>query len=109
VVVLHYNGHRWARAALANVCCGFPGQAIPDGSGGLWVPYGLVQYSYTMLHYTGGHVDKVTLPVPGGMFLTLESAAAVPGTSRAFAVGGLWPIYGVTEAFTSAVIYAYRG
>lgn len=107
VVVLHYNGHRWARAALAKVCCGFPGQAIPDGSGGLWVPYGLMWNSHTMLHYTGGHMYKVTLPVPGGMFLTLGSAAAVPGTPRAIAVGGLWPIHGTTEGFTRAVIYAY--
>lgn len=107
VVVLHYNGHRWTRAALANVCCGFPRQVIPDGSGGLWVPYGLMSYSYTMLHYTGGHVRKVTLPVPSGMTLTLESAAAVPGTSRAFAIGGLWPTGGVETAFTRAVIYAY--
>ena len=40
VVVLHYNGHRWMKAALANICCGIPGRVIPDGTGGLWVPYG---------------------------------------------------------------------
>jgi len=81
--------------------------ASSPGAGPL--PPRLVQYSYTMLHYTGGQMDKVTLPVPSGMFLTLESAPAVPGSPRAFAVGGLWPIHGVTEAFTSAVIYAYGG
>jgi hypothetical protein len=107
VVVLHYNGHHWARAALANVCCGFPGQVIADGSGGLWVPYGFMENSYSMLHYTSGHVHKTALPVPSGMTLNLASAAAVPGESRAYAVGGAWPGTGPTFAFTRALILAY--
>lgn len=105
VVVLHYDGHRWTRAALASVCCGVPGQVIPDGTGGLWAHYGIeFGNSSKMLHYTGGQVQLVTLPVPGGMTLQLASAAAVPGQPRALAVGGAWPAGG---GFTRALILAY--
>jgi hypothetical protein len=106
VVVLHYNGHRWTRAALANVCCGIPGQVIPDGSGGLWVPYGTPWASYTMLHYTGGHVSKIALPAPSGTDLQLASAAAVPGERRAFAVGAAQRPHFV-GGYTRALILAY--
>lgn len=107
VAVLHYNGHRWTRAALADVCCGFPGQVIPDGTGGLWVPYGIIlTNSYEMLHYAGGRVGQVILPVPAGMTLQLASAAAVPGQPRAFAVGGAFPAGGPEGGHTRAVILA---
>lgn len=107
VVVLHYDGHHWARAALANVCCGFPGQVIADGSGGLWMPYGFLDKSYAMLHYTDGQVRKVALPVPSGMTLQLASAAAVPGEPLAYAAGGAWPANGPSGSYTQAVILAY--
>lgn len=106
VVILHYNGHRWTRAALANVCCGNPGQVIPDGSGGLWVPYGTPWNSFTMLHYTGGQVHKVALPAPSGTNLQLASAAAVPGERRAFAVGAAQRL-NVVGGYTRALILAY--
>jgi hypothetical protein len=106
VVILHYDGHHWARAALASVCCGGPGQVIPDGSGGLWVPYGLMGFGYSMLHYTGGHVHKVALPAPRGTNLQLASAAAVPGERRAFAVGAAQRPH-VGGSYTRALILAF--
>ena len=109
VVLLHFNGHRWHRAALADVGSGTPvsGQVIPDGTGGLWIPFGLLGKSYTMLHYTSGHLQPVPLPVPSGTALQVAAAAAVPGQPRAIAVGGTWPSSGPIGGYTSAVILAY--
>jgi hypothetical protein len=107
VVLLHFNGHRWRRAALADVGAGFPGQVIPDGSGGLWIPFGFVFQPFTMLRYTGGELRRVALPAPPGTVLQVADADAVPGVPRAFAAGGVWPANGPIGGYTRAVILGY--
>ena len=63
-VVLHYNGHTWARVAL-DASSGDPEQVIPDGSGGLWIPSRVgAGGPFQMLRYSGGHLKVVA--VPGG-------------------------------------------
>ena len=107
VVLLHFNGHRWHHVALADAGAGFPGQVIPDGTGGLWIPFGFIFKSFKMLHYAGGQLQPVALPVPRGAVLQVAAAAAVPGRPQAIAVGGTWPAHGPIGGYTRAVILAY--
>ena len=88
VVLLHFNGHRWHQVLVADVGAGFPGQVIPDGSGGLWIPFSFDVKPFKMLHYTGGHLHQVAFPAPAHTLVQIADADAVPGTTRAYAVGG---------------------
>jgi hypothetical protein len=107
VVVLHFNGHRWSRAALCDNCNN-PRPVIPDGTGGLWVPIrGFEFQPSVMLHYAGGHLAFAALPVVRGQVLQLEAAAAVPGTRGAITVGETMPATGVIGVHLRAVILAY--
>ncbi len=72
------------------------GQVIPDGTGGLWIPFGLPGKSYTMLHCTSGHLQPAPLPVPSGTVLQVAAAAAIPGQPRAIAAGLVFPATAVT-------------
>jgi hypothetical protein len=105
---LHFNRHRWHRVALADVGAGFPVQVIPDGTGGLWIPFGFIFKSFKMLHYVGGQLQPVALPVPRGTVLQVAAATAVPGRPQAIAVGGTWPALGPIGGYTRALILAYR-
>jgi hypothetical protein len=80
VVVLHYDGRHWSRAAhsdkFANPAIA---QVTPDGAGGLWIP---VPFSdgrpFTMVHFTGGRLRAAVLPVPGSR-LAVAAIAEPPG------------------------------
>jgi hypothetical protein len=83
-VVLHYNGHSWARVAEGNFGSGTqPSQQIaPDGKGGLWLPmpgFG-GQRSY-LVHYSGGKLTTATLP-HGPLGINVESVANIRGTTE---------------------------
>lgn len=104
VVVLHFNGRHWSRAALTGAARDpVPGQVIPDGTGGLWIPTGGFEghQPSEMMHYSGGHLGFAALPAAKRGVLSINAMAAVPGTSRAI---GAAVAYG---AYQSAVILAY--
>ncbi|MGO9780605.1 MAG: hypothetical protein ACLPKE_31185 [Streptosporangiaceae bacterium] len=109
VVVLHFNGHHWTRAALSDAARDpVFGQVIPDGSGGLWIPtLGFEgRTPSTMLHYSRGQLEFAALPATPGRVLCLNAVAAVPGTRRAIGAGVTYwgnPI----GTHQSAVILAY--
>jgi hypothetical protein len=84
-VLLHYNGHNWARVAL-DASSGDPEQVIPDGSGGLWIPSQKSGGAFQMLRYSGGHLNVVAVP-GGGLRLNVFAVAAIPHTASAFAAG----------------------
>jgi hypothetical protein len=107
VVVLHFNGHRWSRAALCD-SCDDPVSVIPDGTGGLWIPIrGFEFRASVMLHYAGGHLALTALPVVKGRVLHLAAAAAVPGTRRAITVGNTIPTTEPIGLHSNAVILVY--
>ena len=87
VVVLHYNGSKWAKVAQGNFGSGpFPGFSS-DGRGGLWLPMnGSFGGSSFLVHYVGGKLTKATLPVSAPK-ITIESVARVPGGTQQLAGG----------------------
>jgi len=89
IVLLHYNGRTWSKVAEGDFGLGTqPLQQIaPDGHGGLWIPMPGVdgQNSY-LLHYSGGMLTPVTLPVPSSK-ISIDSVARIPGTTNVLAGG----------------------
>jgi hypothetical protein len=88
LVVLHFNGHTWARVAHANVAsCGTGQQISTDGSGGLWLPMpGAAGAASSVLHYASGKLTRVPLPISGRR-IRIESVANIPGTTQQLAGG----------------------
>ncbi len=90
LVVLHWNGRRWAKVAEGNF--GFGTQPLQqfssDGHGGLWIPMPGVdgQKSY-LLHYSPGHpLSEASLP-DGPNKISVETVALIPGTDDVLAGG----------------------
>jgi hypothetical protein len=106
LVVLHYNGSKWAKVAQGRFGTGPGPQFSSDGSGGLWLPMsGPVGGPGSLVHYTGGNLIKATLPV-GAASITIGSVARVPGTTQQLA-GGFTHAKGNLGAKVVAVILQY--
>jgi hypothetical protein len=87
VVVLHYNGSKWAKVAQGNFGFGPFAEFSSDGSGGLWLPMdGPFGGTSFLVHYAGGKLTKATLPVSAPR-ITVNSVARVPGATQQFAGG----------------------
>lgn len=86
VVVLHYNGHSWAKVASAKTG-GYQAFAsvAPDGRGGLWIPQDEYLYG-SMVHYARGRLTSAALPYKSSR-LFLKGVAREPGSRVALAVG----------------------
>jgi hypothetical protein len=86
-VILHYNGHAWAKVA------GYPtavGQPVSDGQGGLWVPETAPE-AYHLLHYSDGKLTAVATPEYDNSRAFVDSVSRIPGTAEELA-GGLFPL-----------------
>jgi hypothetical protein len=98
-VILHYDGHKWARASKsASGNFGFGSgafaavtqQVSPDGSGGLWLPMpGLGGQRSFILHYTGGKLIAAKLPV-SALGIGVGSISRIPGTTQQLAGGATY-------------------
>jgi hypothetical protein len=88
-VVLHYNGHSWAKVAQGSFGVGTSPlqQVASDGHGGLWLPMPAVggERSY-LVHYASGHLTAAALPT-GPRKINVESIAHIPGTAQLLAGG----------------------
>ena len=85
VILLHFNGHSWSKVAQRGF--GDPVQIVPDGSGGLWIPVpGLSGAPSQILHFTGGKLHQVALPITSRR-LIVQAIAHAPGTTRSFGAG----------------------
>jgi hypothetical protein len=85
VVVLHFDGHSWSKAAQGGF--GNPAQIVPDGSGGLWIPVPFTAGGPgQIVHFTGGKLHEAPLPV-SGQRLIVQAIAHVPGSTRSFGAG----------------------
>ena len=105
-VLLHYNGTRWQRVALLSRY-GDPAQVVPDGSGGLWIPtIAGVPGEFTMLHYTGGRLLAVKMPLPPSQ-ITVWALAHVAHTTVTFGGGNSHPAFQPWNS--SAIILRYGG
>lgn len=88
LVVLHYNGHTWAKVAQGQFGFG-PGQEISsDGSGGLWlVMAGPAEgEASSLVHYAAGKLTKAATPVSPAT-ISFASVARIPGTTQQLAGG----------------------
>jgi hypothetical protein len=88
-VILHYNGHSWAKVAQGSFGVGTSPlqQVASDGHGGLWLPMPAVgaERSY-LVHYAAGKLTAAALPT-GPRKISVESVAHIPGTSQMLAGG----------------------
>jgi hypothetical protein len=88
--VAHLSHGRWRLVGPANPGHHLP-EAVSDGHGGWWAPgpAGATPARY-VLHETGGHWHKVTLPLVSGEVPQNIQFARVPGTSTMLAIGQLY-------------------
>jgi len=87
VVVLHYNGHTWSKAAEGDFISPNRQQLIPDGKGGLWIPAAGPDGNPALLHYFAGKLTRVTLPGTPPEFTMVDSVSRIPGTTAVLAGG----------------------
>jgi hypothetical protein len=108
VVVLHYNGRHWRRAAIdSGAPDPEPNAVTPDGPDGLWIPApGFDGRASSMLRYSGGRLRTVGLPIAGTAMAVL-AVAAIPGSSRAFSAGDTYR-KGQPGIGQSALLLEYR-
>jgi hypothetical protein len=108
IVVLHYNGHTWAKVAQRTFDSYGPGQQISaDGHGGLWLPLpGASGATSSLVHYAAGHLTRVPLPVSAPE-ITIGSVAHVPGTAHALAGGYTHAAHNPSRRIV-AVVLQYR-
>jgi hypothetical protein len=112
-VVLHYNGHTWAKVASGNFGFGttFDGtsqQVSPDGSGGCWLPMpGVLGAPSYLVHYADGKLIPAVLPVAARK-IKVESVARIPGTTSQLA-GGFTFVNGPTFTNVVAVLLQLGG
>ncbi len=87
LVVLHYNGSKWAKVAQGEFGYGPGPQISSDGAGGLWLPMnGPSGGTSYLVHYTDGKLVKATLPVSAPT-ITVVSVSRVPGSTQQLAGG----------------------
>jgi hypothetical protein len=108
MVILHYDGRGWTRAAEGSWGIGTSPiqQVSSDGRGGLWIPMpgfdGRLSY---LLHYAGGHVTQAALPISAHE-VDVQDVALVPGTTELLGAG-LSHAYNNPGVDVVAVILAY--
>jgi hypothetical protein len=96
LVVLHYNGHVWARVAEGEFGYGTePSQQIaPDGHGGFWLPMpGTVGAQSYLVHYSAGTLTPARLPASSAV-INIQAVASIPGGGQALAGGFTWATHG---------------
>ena len=87
LVVLHYNGKKWAKVAQGQFGAGPSAEFSSDGNGGLWLPmFGPEGGSGYLVHYANGKLIKATLPVAQPK-ITVSAIARVPGSVDQIAGG----------------------
>ena len=87
LVVLHYDGKKWAKVAQGQFGAGPSAEFSSDGNGGLWLPmFGPEGGSGYLVHYAKGKLIKATLPVAQPK-ITVSAIARVPGSVDQIAGG----------------------
>lgn len=88
-MILHYNGHSWAKVAEGSFGVGTSRlqQLTSDGHGGLWIPMRAAgsERSY-LVHYAAGRLTAAALPT-GPRKINVESIAHISGTAQLLAGG----------------------
>jgi hypothetical protein len=106
MVVLHYNGSKWAKVAQGNFGFGPNPEISSDGAGGLWLPMlGPIEGTAHLLHYAAGKLTAAALPVAAPK-ISVTGVSLVPGTTQELA-GGVTHASGNPAAGVVAVLLKY--
>jgi hypothetical protein len=97
LVILHYNGRTWAKAATGEYS--FAGLASPDAKGGFWFPSAGGDGNQVFVHYSRGKLASVRLPNNS----VIETVSRIPGTAGQLA-GGFWETAGSTLKLEGAIL-----
>ncbi len=89
-VILHYDGHNWAKVASYPATLGQP---VSDGHGGLWVPGNQPGAFDKLVHYSDGKLTAVTTPEYDHSHADVDSISRIPGTTEELA-SGILPVQG---------------
>ena len=101
-VILHYDGHAWAKVASSPAPLGQP---VSDGHGGLWATDTTAGASGVVVHYFGGSLTAVAMPTHDGSRAAVDSISPVPGTTEELA-GGVFPLP-AGKTYSPPVIFQY--
>jgi hypothetical protein len=91
VILLHWNGARWATAARSRTVGGASGLA-PDGHGGLWLIAAGRGSASDLVDYRHGRFTSRPAPAPKGYTDLVSGIAAIPGTGSLWAAATLIPL-----------------
>jgi hypothetical protein len=89
---LHFNGHRWSRAASGQDVVDSSVTLASDGKGGLWMTSDTHENFEELLHFSGGQLVNANEP--------FISVASIPGTAEA--LGG-----NATGVATQPVVFQF--
>jgi hypothetical protein len=94
VVLMHWNGHHWSKAAGKPPAGVLSGPIAPDGRGGLWLGAQSGTGSPFFLHYRAGVWTRFRSPTNSRGPLTLSALVLIPRTRSLFGVGDLGANFG---------------
>jgi hypothetical protein len=86
LILLHWNGSAWSRVLQDPSVAGTGGEITGDGHGGLWLANIVTLKGRELLHYSDGRLATASMP-SAGTGIQVYSAAPIPGTESALAVG----------------------
>jgi hypothetical protein len=106
VVILHYNGSKWAKVAEGQFGDGPNPEFSYDGHGGLWLPMlGSAGGNTFLVHYSDGKLTKAALPAAAAK-ISVSAISRVPG-SAAQVAGGFLHLAGNRGESVAAVLLKY--
>ncbi len=89
VILMHWNGHDWSKAAGKPPTGALSGPIAPDGRGGLWLGAQSATGAPFLLHYRDGAWTKVKCPTDSTGELALDALSYIPRTRSLFGVADL--------------------
>ena len=91
IILLHWNGHVWAKIGGKLPKGQLAGPIAPDGSGGLWLIGRTPTFSQFILHYAGGHWTRFKMPTDSAGTVQINALRLIPGTKSVLGAGNLSP------------------
>lgn len=94
IVLLHWNGHAWAKIGGKLPKGQLAGPIAADGSGGLWLVGRTPTFSQFILHYARGRWTRSPMPTDSAGAVTVNALRLIGGTKTVLGVGNLSPNFG---------------
>jgi hypothetical protein len=91
IILLHWNGHAWAKIAGKLPKGQLAGPIASDGSGGLWLIGRTPALTYFILHYARGHWTSLRMPTSSVGEVVLSALRLIAGTTTVLGAGNLSP------------------